>query len=113
MHFFSYKTDHRETGLDFTQPNKINEAKKKKKKKKKKKNRREISAGASGFEQQISKGAKIDCLSFVMCLLLAQLIIGFFFLLRPFTVLMKKTRQAVHAVKQSIFLDVYDSNTQT
>jgi len=38
-----------------------------------------------------------------MCLLLAQIIIGFFFLLRPFTVLMKKTC----AVKQSIFLDVY------
>ncbi len=28
---------------------------------------------------QISKGAKIDCLSFVMCPLLAQLKIGFFF----------------------------------
>jgi hypothetical protein len=38
-----------------------------------------------------------------MCPLLAQLIIAFFFLLQPFTVLMKKTR----AVKQSIFLDVY------
>jgi hypothetical protein len=46
-----------------------------------------------------------------MCLLLAQLIIGFFsfFLLWPFTVLMKKTR----AVKQSIFLDVYVFNTLT
>ncbi len=43
--------------------------------------------------------AKIDCLSFVMCPLLAQLIIGFF-LLRPFTVIMKKIR----AVKQSIIL---------
>ena len=44
-----------------------------------------------------------------MCLLIAQLIIGFFsfFLLRPFTVLMKQTRQAVRAIKQSIFLDVY------
>jgi hypothetical protein len=31
------------------------------------------------------------------------------FLLRPFTVLMKQTRQAVCAVKQSIFLDVYES----
>ena len=31
----------------------------------------------------------------------------FLFLLRPFTVLMKQTRQAVRAVKQSIFLDVY------
>ncbi len=31
----------------------------------------------------------------------------FLFLLRPFTVLMKQTRQAVHAVKQSLFLDVY------
>jgi hypothetical protein len=28
-------------------------------------------------------------------------------LLWPFTVLMKQTRQAVHAIKQSIFLDVY------
>jgi hypothetical protein len=44
-----------------------------------------------------------------MCLLLAQLIIGFFsfsFLLRPFPVLKKKTR----AIKQSIFLDVYGPN---
>ncbi len=41
--------------------------------------------------------------------LLVQLIIGFFsfFLLQPFTVLMKQTRQAVCAIKQSIFLDVY------
>ncbi len=31
----------------------------------------------------------------------------FSFLLQPFTVLMKQTRQAIHAVKQSIFLDVY------
>jgi hypothetical protein len=48
-----------------------------------------------------------------MHLLLAQLIIGFFFvfLLEPFTVLMKQTRQAEWAVKQSIFLDVYGSNT--
>jgi hypothetical protein len=29
------------------------------------------------------------------------------FLLHPFTVLMRQTRQAVHAIKQSIFLDVY------
>jgi len=45
-----------------------------------------------------------------MCPLLAQPIIAFFssFLLRPFTVLMKQTRQAVRAVKQSRFLDVYD-----
>ncbi len=32
----------------------------------------------------------------------------FFFLLRPFTVLIKKTR----AVKQSVFLDVYDVGSQ-
>jgi hypothetical protein len=31
----------------------------------------------------------------------------FFFLLRPFTVLMIQTRQAVRAIKQSISLDVY------
>jgi hypothetical protein len=31
----------------------------------------------------------------------------FLFLLCPFTVLMKQTRQAVRAIKQSIFLDVY------
>jgi len=30
-----------------------------------------------------------------------------FLLLQPFTVLMKQTRQAVRAMKQSIFLDVY------
>jgi hypothetical protein len=46
----------------------------------------------------------IDSLSFVRCLLLAPLIIGFFFLLRLFTVLMKQTRQVVRVVKQSIFL---------
>jgi hypothetical protein len=44
-----------------------------------------------------------------MCLLLAQLIIGFF-LLPLFMVLMKQTRQAVRAIKQSIFLDVYENN---
>jgi hypothetical protein len=33
------------------------------------------------------------------------------FLLRPFTVLMKQTRQAVCAIKQSIFLDVYGCHT--
>ncbi len=56
--------------------------------------------------------SNIDCLSFVMCPLLAPLVIGFFlsFLLQLFTVLMKQTRQAVHAIKQSIFLDVYDTN---
>jgi hypothetical protein len=51
--------------------------------------------------------SNIDCLSFVMYPLLAQLIIGFFsffFLLHPLTVLMKQTRQAVSAIKQSIFL---------
>ncbi len=32
----------------------------------------------------------------------------FFLLLQPLTVLMNQTRQAVRAVKQSIFLDVYD-----
>ncbi len=32
----------------------------------------------------------------------------FLFLLRPFTVLMKQTRQAVRTVKQSLFLDVYE-----
>ncbi len=42
-----------------------------------------------------------------MCPLLAQLIIGFFSVFLPFTVLMKKT----HAVKQSIFLDVYGLGT--
>jgi hypothetical protein len=30
------------------------------------------------------------------------------FSLQPFTVLMKQTRQAVRAIKQSIFLDVYE-----
>jgi hypothetical protein len=30
-----------------------------------------------------------------------------FLLLRPLTILMKQTRQAVRAVKQSMFLDVY------
>jgi len=45
-----------------------------------------------------------------MCPLLAQLIITFFFLflLQPFTALMKQTRQTVHAIRQYIFLDVYE-----
>jgi hypothetical protein len=38
-----------------------------------------------------------------MCLLLAPVLIGFY-LLQPLTVLMKQTRQVVHAVKQSILL---------
>jgi hypothetical protein len=45
----------------------------------------------------------IDCLSFVMCPVLA-LVFQVFFLLRPLTVLIKQTRQAVHAIKQSILL---------
>ncbi len=54
---------------------------------------------------QISKGAKIDCLSFVYvpATSAAHNSLLFFFWLRPFTVLLKKTR----TVKQSIFLDVY------
>jgi hypothetical protein len=39
-----------------------------------------------------------------MCPLLAPVLIGFFFLLQPLTVLMKQTRQAVGAIKQSILL---------
>jgi len=34
-----------------------------------------------------------------------------FLLLWPLTVLMKQTRQAVCAIKQSIFLDVYENDT--
>ncbi len=49
--------------------------------------------------------SSIDCLSFVMCLLLAPVLIGFFsFLLQPLTVLMKQTRQAVRAIRQSIII---------
>jgi hypothetical protein len=39
-----------------------------------------------------------------MCQLLAPVFQGFFFLLRPLTVLIKQTRQAIHAVRQSILL---------
>ncbi len=49
---------------------------------------------------------KIDCLSFVYVPATSAAhnrLLFFFFLLQPFTVLMKKTC----AVKQSIFLDVY------
>jgi hypothetical protein len=52
---------------------------------------------------KISKVSKIDCLRFVMCPLLAPVLICFFLLLL-LTVLMKQTRQAVHAVKQSTLL---------
>ncbi len=34
----------------------------------------------------------------------SAVLMGFFFLLRPITVLMKQTRQALHAIKQSILL---------
>ncbi len=53
----------------------------------------------------ILKGAKIDCLSFVYvpATSAAHDRLLFYFLLRPFTVLMKKTC----AVKQFIILDVY------
>ncbi len=44
---------------------------------------------------------KIDCLRFVMCLLLTPVIQGFFFLMRPLTVLMRQTSQAVRAINQS------------
>ncbi len=60
----------------------------------------------------ISKVSKIDCLRFVMCLLLAPVLIGFFFLLRPLALLMKQTRQVVRAVRQLIDLDVYEVNSQ-
>jgi len=53
----------------------------------------------------IAKGAKIDCLSFVMCPLLAKLIIGFFSF---FAAAVYSTNEANKAgPKQSIFLDVY------
>jgi hypothetical protein len=41
-----------------------------------------------------------------MCPLLEPGFQGFFFM-QLLTVLMKQTRQAVHAIKQSIYLDVY------
>jgi hypothetical protein len=51
---------------------------------------------------------KIDGLSFVMCLLLAQLKIGFFSF---FAVAVYSTNEANKAgLKQSIFLDVYGCN---
>ncbi len=55
----------------------------------------------------ISKGTKIDCLSFVYVPATSAAhnrLLFFLFLLWPFTALMKKTS----AVKQSIFLDVYE-----
>jgi len=65
------------------------------------------STGRYFYKNDISKVSKIDCLRFVMCPLLAPVLIGFFsflFLLRPLTVLTKQTRQTVRAVKQSILL---------
>ncbi len=49
---------------------------------------------------------KIDCLRFVMCPLLAPIFQGFFFLflMRPLTVLMIQTRQAICTIHQSILL---------
>ncbi len=57
------------------------------------------------LDPKTSKGAKIDCLSFVMRPLLAQLIIGFF---SCFAAAVYSTNVANKAgLKQSIFLDVY------
>jgi hypothetical protein len=58
------------------------------------------------------KRQKIDCLRFVMCPLLEAGFQGFFFLfflMRPLTALKKQTRQAVCAIKQSIYLVVCGS----
>jgi len=56
------------------------------------------------------KRPKIDCLSFVMCPLLAQLKIGFFSSF--FAAAVYSTNEANKAgLKQSIFLDVYDQTT--
>ena len=58
---------------------------------------------------------KIACLRFVMCLLLApgfQASFFFPFLMQPLTVLMNQARQAVCAIKQSIYLDVYGLSLQ-
>jgi hypothetical protein len=53
---------------------------------------------------------KIDCLSFVMCPLLAQLKIGFFSSF--FAAAVYRTNEANKAgLKPSIFLDVYGGNT--
>ncbi len=53
---------------------------------------------------QISK-ENLDCSSFVVCLLLVPHFFPFFFfLLWPLTILMRQTRQALHAINQSIFL---------
>jgi len=41
-----------------------------------------------------------------MCLLLVPVFQGFLFLLQPLTVLMKQTRQAARAVKQSIWMSM-------
>ncbi len=51
----------------------------------------------------IYQKAKINCLSLVMCLLLALVFQGFF-LFQPFNVLMKQTKQTVHAINLSILL---------
>ncbi len=42
----------------------------------------------------------------------SAVLIAFFssFLLRQLTVLMEQTRQPVHAIRQSIYLDVYDTD---
>jgi hypothetical protein len=61
----------------------------------------------SGISSIDIERRKIDCLSFVMCPLPAQLIIGFFSA-PAVNGTNEETRQAVRAVKQSIFLDVYD-----
>ncbi len=55
---------------------------------------------------------KIVCVRFVMCLLLVPGFQSFFFM-QPKTVLMKQTRQAVYAIKQSIYLDAYCASRQT
>ncbi len=56
----------------------------------------------SGISSIDIERRKIDCLSFVVCPLLAQLIIGFFSA-AAVNGTNEETRQAVRAVKQSIF----------
>ncbi len=62
-----------------------------------------------GFFPQISKGKnRLLKFCYVPATSAAHNSLLFsFFLLQPFTVLIKQTRQAVCAIKQSIFLDVY------
>jgi hypothetical protein len=57
------------------------------------------------YQKSLNRLLKVCCVSATSTVLIAFFLL---FLLRPLTVLMKQTRQVGRAIKQSIYLDVYE-----